>query len=167
MPSLVSAELLSDDETARNYWLKKKAILCGKGKSSRYFLREEATSGLERVVTSFSLCSIHHNTFSYCFQVDYVPRPGWGTRATTLRLVGERIIIIMMKAGKSWKVDLIRHLLCMVSMKKKKCLELWFSSHVCALEDAARKLRWIAMFGAKFLFKWSVYSFLRENLSLT
>ena len=40
-------------------------------------------------------------------------------------------------------------------------------SHVCALEDAAQKLRWIAMFGAKFLFKWSVYSFLRENLSLT
>ena len=54
----------------------------------------------------------------------------------------------------------------MVSMKKKS-LELWFSSHVCALEDAAQKLRWIAMFGAKFLFKWSVYSFLRENLSLT
>ena len=40
----------------------------------------------------------------------------------------------------------------MVSMKKK-CLELWFSSHVCALEEAAQKLRWTAMFGTKFLFK--------------
>ena len=25
----------------------------------------------------------------YRLQVDYVPRPGWGTRATTLRLVGK------------------------------------------------------------------------------
>ena len=69
--------------------LKKKAILDGKGESSRYFPREEATLGFERVVTSFSLCSMHRNTFSHCFQVDYVPRPGWGTRATTLTLVGK------------------------------------------------------------------------------
>ena len=27
----------------------------------------------------------------YLLQVDYVPRPGWGTRATTLRLVGRYI----------------------------------------------------------------------------
>ena len=38
--------------------------------------------------------SPHTNTLTmhvlfYRLQVDYVPRPGWGTRATTLRLVGK------------------------------------------------------------------------------
>lgn len=72
---------------------KRKQYYMGRVNPAVICAREEAKLGFERVVATFFFhCSIHCNTFSYCFQVDYVPRPGWGTRATTLRLVGEKIM---------------------------------------------------------------------------